>query len=239
VHGRAIYYGRPVDPELRAAAIFDRLTGGWERPLPEARPPVAINMISTVDGKVTVAGRVGNLTSPVDQRLLKRLRAGADAVLVGAETVRVERYSTLAVSPAPPLVVVSASLDFPPDHPSLHDTASPLIFLTPSDRTVEGATRTIQYVREPSGQLGRMLERLRAEHGIERVVCEGGPHFNAWLFAEGLVDEMFLSISPAVVGGLSSLTAVAGSVAFDPVPMQLAGYAEDEGYVYLRYLVGR
>lgn len=227
-----------MDPSERAEQIFDRLTGGWTRPLPDARPYIALNMISTVDGKVTLGGRVGSITHPVDQKLLRRLRAESDAVLAGAETVRVERYSTLGVVPSPALVVVSRSLDFPPDHPALHDTAGPLIFLTTSDGTVEGATREIHYLRG-DGPLHPLLERLRSEFGIERIVCEGGPHLNAWLFAEGLVDEMFLSISPLIVGGESSLTAVAGPRVFDPIRVGLAGRADDDDYVYLRYLMRR
>lgn len=230
-----------MDPAERAERIFEQLTGGWARPLPDARPHVALNMIATVDGKVAVNGRVGNITSPVDQRLMRRLREGADAVLVGAETVRVEGYSRLGVTPAPLLAVVSGSLDFREDHPSLHDQGSPLVFLTGSAATVDGATRSVHYLRGDAGagplELRPLLERLRAEHGVEHVVCEGGPHLNAWLFAEGLVDELFLSVSPVVVGGQSALTVVAGPVGLDPVALRLAGRAEEDDYVYLRYRV--
>lgn len=58
-------------------------------------PTICINMVMSVDGATTIAGRVGALTSSADQALLRRLRAEADAVLVGAQTVRTEGYGAL------------------------------------------------------------------------------------------------------------------------------------------------
>ena len=80
------------------SALFDALTSevppfSWRAA--EDLPAVAINMVTSVDGGTTLNGRVGRLTGPADQELLRRLREEADAVLVGAATVRAEGYSRL------------------------------------------------------------------------------------------------------------------------------------------------
>jgi riboflavin biosynthesis pyrimidine reductase len=78
--------------------VFDELTAtvpAFSRRAAEDLPAIAINMVTSVDGATTLGGRVGLLTGPADQALLRRLREESDAVLVGAATVRAEAYSRL------------------------------------------------------------------------------------------------------------------------------------------------
>src|SRR5712691_9174934 len=89
-------------PELRrllpggdpatATEIVEGL-GLWERPAAAAgRPRVLLNMVSTADGRATIGGRSAPLSSRADRALFHGLRTAVDAVLVGAATVRMERY---------------------------------------------------------------------------------------------------------------------------------------------------
>ena len=57
------------------------------------------------------------------------------------------------------------------------------------------------------------MARLRDEHGVRSVLCEGGPTLNSYLFAAGLVDELFLTLNPKLPGGAAALTIVAGRAA--------------------------
>src|SRR5436305_4923759 len=80
---------------LTAADLTERL-GLWERPgEPPPRPRVMLNMVSTADGRATLAGRSGPVSGQADRELFHALRASADAVLVGAGTVRTERYGRI------------------------------------------------------------------------------------------------------------------------------------------------
>src|SRR2546423_1831800 len=67
----------------------------FERSAGDDLPAIALNMVASVDGATTLDGRVGRLTGPADQALLRCLREESDAVLVGAATVRAEGYSAL------------------------------------------------------------------------------------------------------------------------------------------------
>jgi riboflavin biosynthesis pyrimidine reductase len=73
------------------------------------------------------------------------------------------------------------------------------------------------------------------------VLCEGGPHLNSGLFAAGLVDELFLSLSPELAGGESRpeerLRIVSGPELEPPVELKLAGALRSGSRLFLRYAV--
>src|SRR5205085_4814330 len=100
-------------------------------------------------------------------------------------------------------VVVSGRLDLPPDLPLLADPDSHVVVVTHSDRELPDVAARVEYLREP---LPAALRTLREEYGLRSLLCEGGPTLNATLFAEDLVDELFLTVAPAVAGAGESLT---------------------------------
>jgi riboflavin biosynthesis pyrimidine reductase len=84
-----------------------------EVPLPPRgeRPFVAVNFVATADGRATIAGRTGPIANRADHELFHALRTRFDAVMVGAQTVRVEGYGPMA----PRAILVSRTVDVPPD----------------------------------------------------------------------------------------------------------------------------
>jgi riboflavin biosynthesis pyrimidine reductase len=82
-------------------------------------------------------------------------------------------------------------------------------------------------------RLRPLLTGLREEFGVQRIVCEGGPTLNAALLAEGLVNEMFVSLSPVLAHQVVSPRLVAGGT--QPVPLELVAHAVCDGFVFLRY----
>jgi riboflavin biosynthesis pyrimidine reductase len=236
------------------SAVFDALTATvppFSRRAADDLPAIAINMVTSVDGATTLDGRVGRLTAPADQELLRRLREEADAVLVGAATVRAEGYSRLLRDEArerrarepgaaePLLVVVSRDANLGPGSPALGAAPGPLIFLTSEGAQLPEAEREVVALRSPAAAPGEpvalrpLLARLRTEHGVERVICEGGSTLNAALFAEGVVGELFVAISPMIAREPSSPPLVAGVTA--PIDLELLAHATDDNFVFLRY----
>ena len=236
--------------------VFDALTTTvppFSRRAADDLPAIAMNMVTSVDGATTLDGRVGRLTAPADQELLRRLRGEADAVLVGAATVRAEGYSRLLHPDArerrerergaaePLLVVVSRDANLGPGSPALRAAPSPLIFLTSEAAQLPEAEREVLAFRSPSGSpvepvpLRPLLARLRAEYGVERIVCEGGGTLNGALLAEGVVAELFVAISPMIAREPESPPLVAGVTA--PLDLELIAHAAVESFVFLRYAV--
>ena len=197
---------------------------------PADRPAVVLNMIASLDGRVTVEGRTGPLANRADFEMFHALRGAADAVLVGAGTVRAEGYGPLDQI----AVVVSASLDLPPDLGLLRAPGNRVIVVTPSDLELPGdCAAQVSYLRTPD--LGTALRRLREEHGVRSVVCEGGPHLNAALVPTGLVDELHLVLAPLLVGGPAPLTLLESSPVEPPLGGRLVWLLESGDYVFARY----
>jgi riboflavin-specific deaminase-like protein len=217
---------------------------------PPDRPYLVLNMVSTLDGRVAIDGRSGPIGDEADGELFHCLRTQADAVMVGAGTIRAERYGRIARKPerreqrvaeglaADPLAIVaSASLRLPADLPLLQDPDSTVAILTASDEELPATPARIHYLRGPAGvdlELRPLLERLRTEHGVRSILCEGGPSLNASLVREGLVDELFLSIAPKLAGG-PPLTVLTGDPLPEPLTAELVWLLEHDGHLFGRY----
>jgi riboflavin-specific deaminase-like protein len=232
---------RPTSPEELASRL------GLHELAPPGRPYLGINMVSSLDGKATLDWRTKGLSTDVDRRLFHHLRTQADAVMVGAGTAREERYGRMTKNddlrqkrtneglvPDALAVVVSGRLDLPPDLPLLNEPEQRVVIATASDAELPGVTGAVEYART-GDDLPRLLAYLHEEHGVRSVLCEGGPTLNSFLFASGLVDELFLTLNPKVLAGASALTIVAGRELVEPAEPELVSVAEHEGELYTRW----
>jgi riboflavin biosynthesis pyrimidine reductase len=230
--------------------------GLWERPVsPAPRPRLILNMVSSVDGRATVEGRSGPLSDRADRQLFHGLRTAVDAVLVGARTARVERYGRLipqqerralrrerGLSEEPLACLVSASLALGDDIPLLAEPAARLAILTPSASSLPTCAADVDYVRTTSdGQLdlAAALVEVGDRFGVGSVLCEGGPHLAGELIHAGLVDELYVSLSPTLAGeaptGERSLRILAGFELDPPATLELLGVLGSGSSLFLRY----
>ncbi|MEX2195023.1 MAG: dihydrofolate reductase family protein [Thermoleophilaceae bacterium] len=238
--------GRSTPQEIARELEFAALA-------PPDRPYLVLNMVSTADGKVVLDGRSGGIGDDADRALFHALRTRVDAVMMGAGTLRAERYGRLVrdagrraereragLDPDPLAIVVSARLALSPDLPLFAAEGQRVVVLTSAEAELEAAA-DIHYLRAPDGrlELGPLLRRLREEHGVRSILCEGGPTLNASLLHEGLVDELFLSLAPKLAGGSHPLTAVAGEPLPEPAGMELAWSYIGESSLFLRYRLPR
>jgi riboflavin-specific deaminase-like protein len=232
-----------IHPECRPVTV-DAMLGDLrlgER-AHDDRPYLVLNMVGSIDGRTTIAGHVGALTSPVDQQIVYKLRTQADALLVGAGTVRNERYGNMVpdgLGPHPLVVIVTARVDLPRDLPLLQEPGVRIVIATPSDAELGfDHLAQVEYLRVP-GAGGRVDGRalcalLRSEYGLRSVVCEGGPSLNEALLAAEVVDELFLSLAPLLVGG-GERTLVDSAPAHGTRRAQLVSVATADDYLFLRY----
>ena len=217
----------------------------WEQPH-EERPLVAMNFAATVDGRATIGGVSGPIGSDADTTMLARLRTRFDAVMIGAGTMRAERYGRLVTKqetrerreriglPQEPLmVIVSGRLDLPWDAPLFSEGGRVLIFTTAETEPPQTPTSVRVVRHEDFVDVAAALHHLRTERGVRALLCEGGPGLHGELQAAGLVDELFLTIAPKLVGGEApriiegELPAVA--------ELELAWLLEEDGELFARY----
>lgn len=204
--------------------------------LPELaeRPFVYVNMVATADGAAHIGGRTGGMGGVLDRAAFRRLREYCDVVLVGAGTVRAEGYGPArlppeaqdrrrqrGLAPTPRIAVVSTRLDLQPQSRLFSHPSSRPVVITTEDADPDGR-RALEEVAEVvvCGKglvdLACALAWLR-ERGVRWVLCEGGPQLFGHLLAAGLVDQLFLTVAPLVVGGQAGRI-VTGSL---PAPARL------------------
>jgi len=237
-----------IHPERRQVTPEELATGLRLRELaPDDRPYLGLNMVSSLDGKATLDWRTKGLSSDLDRRVFHLLRTQADAVMVGAGTVRAERYGPMTKSdelrqirvneglvPDALAVVVSGRLDLPADLPLLNEPDQKVVIATASEDTIPGVSGDVDYARV-GDDLPRLMAYLQERHAVRSVLCEGGPTLNSFLFAAGIVDELFLTTTPKLVSGAAALTIVAGRELVEPAEPTLISVAEADSELYTRW----
>jgi riboflavin-specific deaminase-like protein len=218
----------------------------WEHPH-EDRPLVAMNFAATVDGRATIGGVSGPIGSSADTAMLAGLRTRFDAVLIGAGTMRAERYGRLAndqeqrerrerigLSHDPLMVIVSGRLDLPWDAPLFTAGGGQVLVFTASHAEPPETATSLRIVRhEGFVNLVEALRHLRQECGIRGLLCEGGPGLHGELEGGGLVDDLFLTIAPKLAGG-EAPRIVEGELP-EVAPLELAWLLEEDGELFARY----
>jgi riboflavin-specific deaminase-like protein len=218
----------------------------WESPR-EGRPFVAANFAATVDGRATIGGVSGPIGSDADTAMLVGLRTRFDAVMIGAGTMRAERYGRIVADqeqrerreriglPHDPLmVIVSGRLDLPWDAPLFTTAGGRVLIFTASEAEPPETATSLRVIRhEGQVDVAAALRHLREERGVRALLCEGGPHLHGQLWAAGLVDELFLTIAPRMTG------AEAPRIVEGPLPkiaeLELAWLLERNGELFARY----
>ncbi|MGD9961162.1 dihydrofolate reductase family protein [Nocardioides sp.] len=219
-------------------------------PWPAAGRWVRAMMVTTLDGAAAGPdGLSGSISSDVDKAVFNAVRRLADVVLVGAGTIRAERYGPMVAkpedadaraaqgsAPAPVLAVVSPSLDLPWEEPMFAESTSRPIVITlssaDSQRLDVAREHAEVVVLGDSLDVARLLDLLE-QRGLRRIVCEGGPTLLASIASEGLLDEADITVSPMFAGGAhTSPTPVFTS----PARFDLAHVIMGDGFLMNRYL---
>jgi len=222
---------RRLLPDPGPTTVPEQLEGyrPWEG-ASEDRPHTAVNFVATVDGRATIEGRSGPIGSDADTEMLVGLRTRFEAVMIGAGTMRAERYGPMK----PLLVLVSGRLDLPWDAPLFGEPASRVLVFTASEAEPPATAADLEVVRhEGAVNLTEALRFLRQERGVRALLSEGGPHLHDQLQADRLVDDLFLTIAPKLSGG------EAPRILEGPLPsvvgLELAWLLEHEGELFARY----
>lgn len=192
-----------------------------EFPLPPAgasRPWVITNMVSSLDGRVRIEGTEQGLGSPGDQRLMRELRFHADVVLDGAGTLRTSgassrlpddlrrRREAAGRDPLPVAAVLTGSGDLPLDVPFFQSREfRAVVYVSdaaPPARIDRLRATGREVVIVPAQDApAAMLRHMRQALGAALVAAEGGPRLNGALLRAGVLDELFLTLAPVIVGG--------------------------------------
>ncbi|MGW7671946.1 dihydrofolate reductase family protein [Streptomyces sp. NPDC054775] len=234
----------PADPRARARWLAQEYAvpeGLWMR----------ANMIGSLDGASSVAGRSGGLGNHADEALFAITRALADVIVVGAQTARSEFYSPAEPHPyladarvalgrpaAATMAVISARLDISPallEQPAV--PGSDTLVITTRSASADARRRVeahgIEVIEAGKNVVNpsQMVEIIKGK-GFESVLLEGGPNLLGQFHSARILNEICLTISPRIVGGDSSRILLADE---DVRNLRLVSLLEDEGFLFTRY----
>lgn len=230
--------------ELRRLYAYpDNLTAPWIR----------TNFVSSIDGAVSADGVSSGLGTPADKAVFDVLRTLADAVLVGAGTVRSENYGGVrltesqqsqridaGLAPIPPVVVVTASASIDPRSRLLTDTEVPPTIITTSSASAESRSALreagarvieVEGATVPTSGVLAALDEL----GLRRILCEGGPGLFGTLLADDCVDELCLTTSPNLLAGKSGRIAHSNAAVLHRMK-RIHVLADDDGTLLTRWV---
>jgi riboflavin biosynthesis pyrimidine reductase len=257
-------FERPGLAKLELPAELVRTYGG---PFGIRRPCLFANFVASADGVVAFdgkgeSGHVISGDSDADHFVMGLLRACAEVVIVGAGTLRAspkhrwtaekifppaaplfsEFRRKLGLSETPKLVVVTASGELDQSSPALVNATIATTSAGEArlrDALPSGA-RVVRIDPDDAGvvSLASLLELLRAD-GDELILTEGGPTLIGQLFAEGLVDELFLTLSPRLFGRRAGdlRKGLVEGVDLGGMPLDLASVRRHGSHLFLRYVL--
>lgn len=215
------------------------------------RPYVITNFVLTLDGHATLEGRSGPIGSDVDTAMLVALRTRVDAVMIGAGTMRAERYGRIVgrqdkrerreregLPHDPLMVLVSGRMDLPWDAPLFTDGGGRVLIATASAEEPPPTATSVR-VRRYEGEvdLPDLFEHLRRERGVRALLSEGGPRLHAQMIEHGLVDELFVTHAPKLGGGVGPGLVSELEEGERPVELERLLVEERSGELFARYRV--
>lgn len=232
------------------AAAFVEGLGLWDDPGRGERPRVVAAMIGAADGRATIAGSASGLGSPADRAVLRELRTASDALLVGPGTLIAERYATVLDSPqrerrvarglpGEPLVATisrHARAELA-EVPLFAEPGLRIQVYTEADPGPElsrGADVQVERVAAGTLTTAACLEHLYARRGVRALVCEGGPTLLHALLAQGLVDDLVLTLAPVLVAG-EGRSIVHGDLLDPPARFTLNDVLRADDHLFLHY----
>lgn len=177
---------------------------------PIDRPYTYINMVTTIDGKILSGDRsedVLDLGSKVDHQIMRKIEGSADAVLIGAQTLR--SCSKNWIPSAKIRIVVTQSGNLPWDHGFFQGGEAYVIAPFSTNLSLPEGIHAI-HCGDEMVDFSSLFHQLRNDLDIKRIAVLGGSEINGQLLELDLVDELFLTLAPKVKLGSDTPTYACG-----------------------------
>jgi 2,5-diamino-6-(ribosylamino)-4(3H)-pyrimidinone 5'-phosphate reductase len=218
---------------VSAEPVYDRLSFP---PAPSGRPYVFVNMVTTIDGKILSGGRdepVADLGSPTDHATMRRIEEAADAVLIGAGSLRATPGLWYPARLKRYVATESGRVD--PLARFFFDAPERAWVVAPAQAAVPEGLQSIRSTAPVDWRA--VLATLKTDHMVDRLLVEGGSELNAALLGLDLVDELFWTVAPKVKLGRDVPTYADG----EPLPrgalltFTLLSVHQKDDELFLRY----
>ena len=223
------------------------------------KPHIAINMAMSADGKISTWRRESfQMGSGEDKQLMNVLRARSDAVVIGSGTLRVDGFPLIVrdealvkkrlklKKPAQPInAIMSNSLSFPLTKKLFHHADTEKIVFTLRSALRDRIGRIERYAEVVALPGTTVSPKLVVNHlalkRCERILVEGGGAINFSFLKADLVDELYVTLSPTIIGGATAPTVADGHgfLRNTRLRLELLSSKKIENELFLHYRVLR
>ncbi len=202
------------------------------------------NLAISLDGKIADLSEPKKyLGTPLDRKVMQQIRKKADAIIVGAQTLRVHPhcYKVKAAKCQPVNVILTQKGDLPSDIPFWQDDGVVrFVFTTQAgQQKAEKAAKERAFVEvcgEDSIDPSLVLERLK-KSGLKNILIEGGGEIMALFLKSQLIDELYVTLTPWILGGRQNPSLVGGEGLVPWTSLQIKSLARKKNEVYFRFAV--
>ena len=211
------------------------------------RPHVIFSAAITLDGKLATRTGDSKLSSKADKNRVHRLRSKVDAILIGKNTAKLDDpiLSVHHVKKKNPIRIILDSNATIRSSSRILRTSSKIPTIIAVGRQVSKKNLRrlekfpIQIITcgKYRVNIKKLLETLRKQ-GIKKILVEGGGSTNWTFVKESLVDEMIITITPYLVGGMAATTLVDGdgfSTIAKSIKLKLKNVTKIKNEVILHY----
>ncbi len=221
---------RQLLPTFNDAVNLGDVYGVARKRHDSGRPSIGLCMVMSIDGSTVVEGKSTLLSNPSDRDVLIALRSAAETIVVGAGTIREEKYEVpykkgLRVG----VVTRTGKIDL---NTNLFKSGAGFLIMPEDSKTPE-TEFDLDIVRAGKGSVDLQLAMQQLPGSF--VQLEGGARLNASMFAANLVDEINLTISPMVTGADSPRLANGAPPLHSDY--EVDHILEDYGYMFIRFLL--
>jgi len=224
------------------------------------RPFISANFAITADGRISTRNFTpADFSSKRDKRRLVEIRAKCDAVMVSAKTASADNMTMglpaeelraarveQGMAPYPTRVLLTNSGRISPQLRIFTKDFSPIVIFStermPAEvRAALASKATLHLHPGKHVDLHEMFRTLRREHGVKRLVCEGGAQIFRALVEAQLLDELYLTMTPRIFGGrrAPTLTGIASTFLTPSSRLKLREFSPVDGECFLRYTMAR
>jgi diaminohydroxyphosphoribosylaminopyrimidine deaminase/5-amino-6-(5-phosphoribosylamino)uracil reductase len=203
-------------------ADAERLIAPFTKWITTGIPHVTLKMAITLDGKIAdTNGKSKWISGPQSRKLVQKMRAESDAIIVGSNTARIDNPQLLSKTNSRSIayrVIVDSKGALPLKAKVLNDDATSMTIIATTKACL--LKRRAGYINKgaevwvlPSARghvsLKSLLSRL-GKLGVLRVLCEGGGGLASGLALGGMVDDYVFFMAPSIIGGKNAPTAIDG-----------------------------
>lgn len=187
------------------------------------RPYVTLVSEVTVDGKLTVTRGASSkllmqFMSHEAEILLHKIRASSDAIMVGANTIRIDNsfLTVRYVEGNNPVRVIPSSQGELPLEANIFSSDAKTIIAVSNKASAETLRELsdkgaiIEVCGEQMVDLTLLMRKLYDKHQVKQLMIEGGSTLNGYMFEQDLIDDLILIHLPFIAGGEDTPSLVTG-----------------------------